>query len=153
MLSLSQIHLGGFYELLHHQAWLQAGRFEKSSCFHLCWHCYFHSCKRCLRKFQNQGRMWSGDPTQSWGFTVSLAINTSWGKFCPGQAGPGPGWQLQLSRHGIEGGNEAPSKVLHTICLGTAQGLRLYVTKQFHDKMLFNHISSWLCSLGRTGLL
>lgn len=77
-LSPSQIHLAGFYELLHHQAWLQAEKFEKSSCFHLCWHCCFHSCKRCLRKFQNQGGKWSGDPIQSWDFTVGLAINSSW---------------------------------------------------------------------------
>lgn len=91
-LSLSQFHLAGFYELLHHQPWLQAGSFAKSSCFHLCWHCCSHSCKRCLRKFQNQGTTWSGDPIQSWDFTVSLAISSSWENSAldmldPGQAG------------------------------------------------------------------
>lgn len=88
-LSLSHIHLAGFDELLHHQAWLQAEKFEKSSCFHLCWHCYFHSCKRCLRRFQNQRGTWAGDPIQSWDFTVSLAINSSQGKSALGMLEPG----------------------------------------------------------------
>lgn len=77
-LSPSQIHLAGFYELLHHQAWLQAAKLEKSGCSHLCCHCCFHSCKRSLKKIQNQGGTWSGDPIQSWDFTVSLAIDSPW---------------------------------------------------------------------------
>lgn len=83
------------------------------------------------------------------GFDVNLAIDLAWGMAAldlldPGQ--PDSCCYLDIRGH------ETLCKVLGSICFGTTQGFGLYVTKQFNDKMQFNHIFSFPCLLGRTRL-
>jgi len=83
---------------------------------------------------------------------VNLGIDSAWEKAALDLLDPGQLDSCSYQGSGYKGEMKL-SKVLRTICSGTAQGLRLYVTKQFNEKMLFNHIFSFRFWLGRTGLL